>query len=637
MKAKYKRHKNNLRWLQVIFSKYIVSGKLIFILMGITSTIWFLIRVIPKPHRASYPCMQAASPIMSGFILWILSSTTAVFTFKRAGQYYKNSRYLIGGIFLLTGIIAGVVSISVNTSQINATSLDYYTPNTPIGQAQGQNPGRVSWVWNSHSTNENMLNTEGDYWYENGNASQSVIDSMLSSGIRDLAGIQANTSIAWDSLFTWFNKKQNHGNHGYQPGEIIAIKLNLTNLFPSNVQNYNKTKDHERMDNAPELVFALLKQLVDVYGVNQEDIYIGDPYRAFINTYWNPCHSKFPDVHYVDGTGTNGREQTSPSNQQVLVFSDGIYKSSLPQYFLDATYLINMPSLKSHNATGFTLAAKNHQGSIIEPGTIPYNQTAAFMHYPMPYKNHNMKQYRHLVDFMGHKDLGEKTFLYIVDGIWGGRDWAGYIHKWDMLPFGGDYPSSIFLSQDAVAIESVIFDFMLEEFKDKPADEQFPYLKGVDDYLLQAADTSYWPNSIQYDPEGDGTVIGSLGVYEHWNNPIDKQYSRNLDTGDGIELVKVEIDYITGLSTLEQTPDYEINFYPNPVDEQITILIKNKWNGPVTYKLFDIKGRLIRTAHKDKFDETLTKNMNMMSLNSGLYILDVSFNGNHIKKKIQKK
>ena len=26
---------------------------------------------------------------------------------------------------------------------------------------------------------------------------------------------------------------------------------------------------------------------------------------------------------------------------------------------------------------------------------------------------------------------------------------------------------------------------------------------------------------------------------EHWNNPVDKQYSRNLGTGNGIELIKL--------------------------------------------------------------------------------------------------
>ncbi len=36
----------------------------------------------------------------------------------------------------------------------------------------------------------------------------------------------------------------------------------------------------------------------------------------------------------------------------------------------------------------------------------------------------------------------------------------------------------------------------------------------------------------------------SLGVHEHWNNPVDKQYSRNLGTSEGIELV-------TGLRSIE--------------------------------------------------------------------------------------
>lgn len=43
------------------------------------------------------------------------------------------------------------------------------------------------------------------------------------------------------------------------------------------------------------------------------------------------------------------------------------------------------------------------------------------------------------------------------------------------------------------------------------------------------------PSGTFYDPENDGTSPGRLGVREHWNNPIDRQYSRNLGTGEGIE------------------------------------------------------------------------------------------------------
>jgi len=62
---------------------------------------------------------------------------------------------------------------------------------------------------------------------------------------------------------------------------------------------------------------------------------------------------------------------------------------------------------------------------------------------------------------------------------------------------------------------------------------------GVQDYLHQAADPANWAKGIVYDPEHDGTALTSLGVHEHWNNATDKQYSRNLKTGNGIELVKI--------------------------------------------------------------------------------------------------
>jgi parallel beta-helix repeat protein len=55
--------------------------------------------------------------------------------------------------------------------------------------------------------------------------------------------------------------------------------------------------------------------------------------------------------------------------------------------------------------------------------------------------------------------------------------------------------------------------------------------------LHEAALADNPPSGTVYDPENDGTRLASLGVHEHWNNPVDKKYSRNLGTGEGIELV----------------------------------------------------------------------------------------------------
>ena len=69
--------------------------------------------------------------------------------------------------------------------------------------------------------------------------------------------------------------------------------------------------------------------------------------------------------------------------------------------------------------------------------------------------------------------------------------------------------------------------------------ENYPNIRGVDDHIHQAADRSNWPEGIVYDPDNSGTPIPSLGVHEHWNNPIDKQYSVNLGIGKGIELISI--------------------------------------------------------------------------------------------------
>ncbi|MFZ1288600.1 MAG: T9SS type A sorting domain-containing protein, partial [Melioribacteraceae bacterium] len=153
--------------------------------------------------------------------------------------------------------------------------------------------------------------------------------------------------------------------------------------------------------------------------------------------------------------------------------------------------------------------------------------------------------YRVQVDLMGHEILGKKNLVYLMDALWGTDHELNPPTKWQTEPFNNDWTSSVFASFDPVAIESVGYDLIRTEF----TKERYPtsyedvvdviQMEGVCDYLKQAADSSNWPEGIKYDPENDGTILTSLGVHEHWNNPTDKQYSKNLGTGNGIELIKI--------------------------------------------------------------------------------------------------
>ena len=106
-------------------------------------------------------------------------------------------------------------------------------------------------------------------------------------------------------------------------------------------------------------------------------------------------------------------------------------------------------------------------------------------------------------------------------------------YKWQTAPFNNDWASSFFASQDPVAIDSVGFDFLYNEWPEAAG----PGGDGADDYLHEAASIPNPPSGYTYDPNHDGRLTASLGVHEHWNNATDKQYTRNLGTGKGIELV----------------------------------------------------------------------------------------------------
>jgi hypothetical protein len=539
--------------LSTLLKKNKGIAKIIFWITGAGSLLWFLIRVIPKPSRATYPCMRAAAPIMSGFVVYLLSLSGSVVAFRKVREKISAARYWSAFLFIVVAGISTVVLFARNehmAQAANKTSLALVeSVDDPAGIARGVHPGRVAWIWDQNVTNENCSNAPDDYWFMDKNTDQVVTEKMLADGIKSLSG-QENCVGAWDILFRNFNYRHKKGWVGYQAGEKVVVKLNFTSMG-NGARNLS-----EGMNSTPQLVLALLQQLIDTVGVAQSDISIGDPYRSFSDDYWDKCHTRYPNVHYMEGLGTDGREQTELTDEDVFFNSDDNFQSRLPKVYVEASYMINMPCMKSHGSAGITLAAKNHQGSVIGPDQDPDNQgMGEYLHYDYPDNpdNRKMGMYRHLVDFMAHKYLGENTLIFIVDAIWSGRDWFGAVEKWQMAPFNNDWTSSLFLSQDAVAIESVGFDFLYNEFKNHSADHNddvSPTWIGVQDYIHQAADPGNWAPGIQYDPSNADhhAPVGSLGVHEHWSDATQMQYSQNLGLNQGIELVTVPADLVADLS-----------------------------------------------------------------------------------------
>ncbi len=146
-----------------------IFAKFIFVFTGVASTLWFLIRVIPKPQRAGYPCMKAAAPIMSGFVIYLVTLSGFALLFKRAFSKFRQARYKSAIIAIITCFIL-VIVYSVNDAKriFASTTLAPITPitwdtilpdgaNHPMGRGVGVFPGRVVWSWNPNATKVNLL------------------------------------------------------------------------------------------------------------------------------------------------------------------------------------------------------------------------------------------------------------------------------------------------------------------------------------------------------------------------------------------------------------------------------------------------------------------------------------------------
>ncbi len=556
-------------WLRSIRIPY----KVIFFIIGIASTVWFLVRVIPKPSRAGYPCMRVAAPFMSSLVVYLLSITGSAMLFKRSRHFFHRARYIMAAVAFVGALV--LFAFSSNLFPERAVAAEQwadpsdYPANQPMGEELGIFPGRVVWEWNPDATDENCTNTPDDPvrgedgYFLPKNSDQDVINGMMDNVVMKLTGTY-DVGAAWERLFVDFNKRKGLGEVSYQEGQTIFIKMNQGGagwLVDTSDLTFGTSWEmgfYGMAETSGVMMISVLDQLVNDFGVPEDKIYVGDPLSHIYEHLYDQMVAEFPDVRYVDKDHSNlGRTKIFPAAEPSIKWSDegsvmgGAVTDKLYDCTENADYLINVADLKAHARAGITLTAKNHFGTHTRDGASHLHPALIAPENDKPVRT-EYGVYRVLTDIMGHEKLGANTVLFLVEGLWGGTEAVEFPVKWNSAPFNGDWPNSILASQDAVALESVCFDLLRTEFNDetKPGKRR-PWFGGVDDHLHQAASSENWPDGFTYDPEGDGTPMPSMGVHEHWNNDILKQYSRNLGYNYGIELVADKAVVASAVTALE--------------------------------------------------------------------------------------
>ncbi len=641
--------------------------RLLFPIIGIISLIWMLLRIIPKPSRAEYPCMKVAAPIAGGFIAYIVGLFVTVFSFRQARHYFQKSRYILMLVLIFSGFAVGLFTV-LNTSNesyanykrvaIDSVFVPIDSANTPMGTARGIFPGRVVWMWDPAAT---KWNGSSSYWWSEANTIQVVVDSMMSKSIRGLTG-KSTDAAAWDTLFKYFNLQHSKGSIGYQQGEKIAIKLSL-------VQSTSTGNSQENFS-TPQLVLALLRQLVNNAGVPDSNITFYDIMRTIPASVTDKCKAEFPNVHFV-GSVVAHNQQAFVRDTTVVHFSEpliiehpdgGLHTAYLPTIVTHASYIINFANMKGHRYVGVTGCAKNHFGSLSTIGGDVNTPHAVGLHPYVTvhdyidnldstnpgYTNWNewnflgrpVGSYNALVDLMGNKDLGAKTLLFMTDGFYvvpAENDPNTLAVKFQQPPFNNRWTSSIFLSQDEVALESVIIDFLRTEQAINSKFTQVYDLDGstikvvfgnVDNYLHEASQADNPPSGTFYHPNGTDR-LQSLGVHEHWNNPIDKQYSRNLSsTGIGIELFTPSSGSTAVNEVITSPSGFALNQnFPNPFNPSTTISFALPIRSNVALKIYDAVGREVAVlVNEEKPAGQYQVQFNAKNLTSGVYFYRLQVN-----------
>jgi len=340
-------------------------------------------------------------------------------------------------------------------------------------------PDATSWSFSSSSY----------YWQH---VSQSAVDRMVEEGLKTLTGT-ASVQEAWLQLLP-----------NYQPGQVIAIKVNFNNAP-------NCSDADNVIDALIEPVNSLIATL-KAFGVPERDIWIFDALRALPDRFVGRL--LYGDVRLFDSRSKGCREDATfvsdDPHAEVSFQHPNLTNRRLTDVVINADYLINMPIMKDHGISGVTLGFKNHFGTIDRVvGGSPDD-----LHiYINPSDYRYSPDYNPMLDIYLNPHIRDKTVLTVGDGLYGALGNTNVEpSRWST--FGNDAPNSLFFSRDPVAIDCVMLDILDAE------PTSHPQRSGghADDYLELAEEAG----------------LGTFERGDPWQTPYGSGYSR-------IEYLRIEL------------------------------------------------------------------------------------------------
>lgn len=411
MKPEHQKHKN------LIF-------RITFIISGVLALTWFLIRVIPKPSRAAYPCQRAAFPVASAFVLWLTGMAAGATLFRRARMFFRESKVVAGLVLVVcaTGLTLASVLL-VNPESLRAGAQE----SEPVIMLTAEED-----VVDELSTTVAIVKSDRESCYD---ITYEELEALIREAVQMTGGLEGVV----------------------EDGDVVVLKPNLVGTNPAEeVECNGKTTDPRVVEIAAKLVREINPSgrilvmegssytpgslaIMDVLGYSGMQ-YV-DSLMAMEETGdWYDFKGPWVDSVFLDeGLGVYPEELKINS-------SSAFYYH---RQYTEADVVISIPVLKNHFRTGISGAVKN-VGIGCTPGKLyglgpedksPLNRNGGVDH-----------TITNLHRFIHDSYAGRPVDFVIMDGLQGLQNGPGG---------SGDYKGNqmnmrlVLASRDPIAIDAI--------------------------------------------------------------------------------------------------------------------------------------------------------------------------------------
>jgi uncharacterized protein (DUF362 family) len=314
------------------------------IFVGLLATLWFIIRVLPKPSRASYPCQRAAFPIASAFVIWISGTLFSRVIYKKArfasatGKYGRALFFSFLALLLFTG--------SVFIVQIKETVSAAWDFRTISKQ------GKILFVREMAARTDNIIDPEATVAIVRSDRENAVsitfeeIDTMIREAVSMAGG--------FDDLI--------------HEGDVVVVK---PNVIAGRAQNASYSDHFPEEANGIATDYRIIQVVVNMVrekNASGKIIMIeGSGYgltRNNINALGYDNIEGLDSIICLDENIEDWYNTSSPNIVQVSLPEGQNLYSTTNKYYLHKIYynanvVISLPCLKSHFLTGITGGVKN--------------------------------------------------------------------------------------------------------------------------------------------------------------------------------------------------------------------------------------------------------------------------------------